>query len=132
MDIKFTFYIPKGLKDTEEVKEIGRLLDSINSTYQIGIKKHTIDRTEENQIKSQFLWHLSVVKRIGIKQTIRTKALYPQLLIFNENTPITFYPQTYGKDDLTIKEFLEGLLKNKVKCLHDDKELKELLRGVRK
>jgi hypothetical protein len=132
MDIRFAFYIPEGLKDTGEVKEIEKLLGSINSAYQIGINKHTIDRMKENQIKSQFLWQLSVVKRIGIKQTIRTKALYPQLLIFNENTPITFYPQTYGKEDLTIKEFLEGLLKNKVKCLHDDKELKELLMVVRK
>lgn len=132
MEIKFAFYIPEGLKETEEVKEIERLLDNINSAYKIGVNRNTIDRDKENQIKSQFLWHLSVVKRIGIKQTIRTKALYPQLIIFNENTPITFYPQTYGKDDITIKDFLDGLLKNRVKCLHDDKELKEILIGVRK
>lgn len=132
MNIKFAFYIPEGLKDTEEVKEIERLLDDFNSAYNIIVNKQTIDRSEENQIKSQFLWHLSVVKRIGIKQTIRTKSLYPQLVIFKENIPITFYPQTYGKEDVTIKEFLEGLLKNKIKCLHDDKELKEILIGVRK
>jgi len=132
MDIKFTFYIPEGLKDTEEVKEIERILDNVKPAYNIIIDKQIIDRLVEEQIKSQFLWRLSVVKRIGIKQTIRTKSLYPQLVVFNENTPLTFYPQTYGKEDLTIKEFLEGLLKNRIKCLHDDKELKEILLRVRK
>ncbi len=131
MSIKFAFYIPNDLKETEEVKEIERLLENVNSAYNLIVNKHNIDRTEESQIKSQFLWHLSVVKRIGIKQTIRTKTLYPQLIIFNENTPITFYPQTYGKNDISIKEFLEGLLKNKIKCLHDEKELKELLTRAR-
>lgn len=132
MDIKFVFYVPEGLKDTEEVKEIERRLDNLKPAYNIVIDKQVVDRLLEEQIKSQFLWHLSVVKRIGIKQTIRTKSLYPQLVIFREDKPVTFYPQTYGGDHITIIEFLEQLLKNRIKCLHDEKELKELLMGVRK
>lgn len=132
MNIRFAFYIPEGLKDTEEVKEIERLLYDFKSAYNIIVNKQIINRSEENQIKSQFLWRLSVVKRIGIKQTIRTKSLYPQLVIFNKDKPITFYPQTYGGEHITITEFLEQLLKNRIKCLHDEKELKEILMGVRK
>jgi hypothetical protein len=132
MSIKFVFYIPEGLKDTDDVKEIDRSLDKIGSLYNIEINKQIINSSEEEQIKSQFLWRLSVVKRIGIKQTIRTKSLYPQLVIFNENTPITFYPQSYGKEYISVKEFLEELLKNRIKCLHDEEEIKEILIGVRR
>lgn len=132
MDIKFAFYIPEGLKDTDDIKEVERVIDKVKTTYNVEIKKQIIDRLVEEQIKSQFLLHLSVVKRIGIKQTIRTKSLYPQLVIFNEDRPITFYPQTYGREHITILEFLEQLLKNRVKCLHDEKELKEILMGARK
>jgi hypothetical protein len=106
MNIKFAFYIPEGLKDTEEVKEVDRILDNIKSAYKVVIEKHIINRSEEEQIKSQFLWRLSVVKRIGIKQTIRTKSIYPQLVIFNGDVPLTFYPQTYGKEYISVKEFL--------------------------
>lgn len=127
MNIKFIFYIPEGLRDSEEVKEIENILDNIKPTYNIIVDKQIIDRSVEEQIKSQFLWHLSVIKRIGIKQTIRTKSLYPQLVIFNEDNPVTFYPQTYGGAHITITEFLEHLLRNRVKCLHDEKDLKELL-----
>lgn len=132
MSIKFVFYIPERLNDADDVKEINRFLDKIGTLYNIGINKQIINSSEENQIKSKFLWHLSVVKRIGIKQTIRTKSLYPQLVIFKENVPITFYPQSYGKEYISVKEFLEGLLKNRIKCLHDEEEIKEILRRARK
>ena len=132
MEIKFVFYIPEGLKDTKEVKEIEKILENIKPAYNIAVDKQIINRLIEEQIKSQFLWRLSVVKRIGIKQTIRKKSLYPQLVIFSEDRPITFYPQTYGGEHITIIEFLKQLLKNRIKCLHDEKELKEILVGVRK
>lgn len=132
MEIKFIFYIPLDLKDTKEVKEIEKILGNVKPAYNIAVDKKIIDRSGEEQIKSQFLWHLSVVKRIGIKQTIRAKSLYPQLVIFNEDKPVTFYPQTYGKENIAIKEFLEGILRSKIRCLHDEKDIKELLIGVRK
>ena len=132
MSIKFVFYIPEGLKDSDRVKEIDRFLGKIGSLYNVEVIKQVINRSEEEQIKSQFLWRLSVVKRIGIKQTIRTKSLYPQLVIFNGDVPLTFYPQSYGKNYISIEEFLEELLKKRIRCLHDEEELKELLIGVRK
>ena len=132
MSIKFVFYIPEGLKDADDVKEIDRLLDKIGTLYDIEINKQIINSSEEEQIKSQFLWRLSVVKRIGIKQTIRTKSLYPQLVIFNGDAPLTFYPQSYGKEYISVKGFLEELLKNRIRCLHDEEEIKGLLRRVKK
>ena len=132
MGIKFVFYIPEGLKDADDVKEIDRFLDKIGTLYDIEINKQFINSSEEEQIKSQFLWRLSVVKRIGIKQTIRTKSLYPQLVIFNGDVPLTFYPQSYGKEYISVKEFLEELLKNRIKCLHDEEEIKEIIMKVRK
>jgi len=132
MSIKFVFYIPKGLEDPYDVGEIDRFLDKIGSLYNIEVIKQVINSLEEEQIKSQFLWRLSVVKRIGIKQTLRTKSLYPQLGIFNGDVPLTFYPQSCGKEDITIKEFLEELLKNRIICLHDEEEIKEIIMKVRK
>jgi len=132
MGIKFVFYIPTELKDIDDIKEIDRFLDKIKSLHGIEITKRIINNSEEEQIKSQFLWHLSVVKRIGIKQTVRTKSLYPQLIVFNEDQPLTFYPQSYGKECISIREFLEELLKNRIKCLHDEKEIKEIIMSMRK
>ncbi|MCD6092622.1 MAG: hypothetical protein J7J38_01210 [Candidatus Aenigmarchaeota archaeon] len=132
MSIKFVFYIPEGLKDTDDVRKIDRFLDKIGSLYNIEVIKQVINSSEEEQIKSQFLWRLSVVKRIGIKQTLRTKSLYPQLVIFNGDAPLTFYPQSYGKEYISIEEFLEELLKKRIRCLHDEEEIKEIIMKVRK
>jgi len=129
---RFVFYIPARLKEIEDVKKIGRLLDKVKSSYNVGVKKQIINSSEEDQIKSQFLWRLSVVKRIGIKQTLRTKSLYPQLVIFNGDVPLTFYPQSYGKEYISIEEFLEELLKKRIRCLHDEEEIKEIIMKVRK
>jgi hypothetical protein len=132
MSIKFVFYIPEGLKDSDGVKKIDRFLNKIGSLYNIKVIKKVINSSEEEQIKSQFLWHLSVVKRIGIKQTLRTKSLYPQLVIFNGDVPLSFYPQSYGKEYISIEEFLEELLKKRIRCLHDEEEIKEIIMKVRK
>jgi hypothetical protein len=132
MSIKFVFYIPERLEDANDVKEIDRFLDKIKSLYNIEVIKQVINSSEEEQIKSQFLWRLSVVKRIGIKQTLRTKSLYPQLVIFDGNVPLTFYPQSYGKEYISIEEFLEELLKKRIRCLHDEEEIKEIIMKVRK
>jgi len=132
MRIKLVFYIPEGLKDANDVKEINRFLDKIVSLYNVEVIKQVINSSEEERLKSHFLWSLSVVKRIGIKQTIRTKSLYPQLVIFDEDVPLTFYPQSYGKECISIQEFLEGLLKDRIMCLHDEEKIKESIMKVRK
>ena len=130
MAITFNFYIPQGLKDTQDVRDIEKLLDKIKNSRNISVNRKIINDSEEEHIKNQFLWRLSVVKRIGIKKTIRTKSLYPQLVIFNENTPVTFYPQTYGNQHISIQKFLEDLLKGNVECLHDKEEIQSLLNGL--
>ena len=123
MAIKFGLYIPRGSEDSKDAAEIKTTLEKVRPLYNIKIINHIMDKKEENKLKSQILWHLSVVKRIGIKQTKRTKSLYPQLIVFSGNTPLTFYPQSYGKGRVTIQNFLEGLLNGKVKCLHDKYEI---------
>ena len=132
LQAKFIFYIPAGLKETDDVKKVEELLDKVKSSYNIKVVKQIINSSEEDQIKSQFLWRLSVVKRIGIKQTIRTKSLYPQLVIFNGDVPITFYPQSYGREDISIQEFLEELLKKRIRCLHDKHEIEEIIMVAKK
>ena len=93
------------------------------------MKKFVIDEDGEEDLKSKILWRLSVVKRIRIKQTRKSKSLYPQLVVFVNDKPITFYPQARAGQQITIEEFLEGLLKGEIKCLHEKFEIEDELKG---
>jgi hypothetical protein len=44
----------------------------------------------------------------------------------------TFYPQSYGEKEISINEFLSGLLRGTTACLHDKQELKEAIAEARK
>jgi len=79
-------------------------------------------------IKSKILWESSVAKRIRIKQTRKSKSLYPQLIVFGNNKPMTFYPQARAGQEITTKEFLDGLLKGEIRCLHEKFEIEDELK----
>lgn len=130
--LKLEFYVPRALEDTEDVKEVEELLGKVKDSLKIDVKKFVIDENGEKDLKSKILWGLSVSKRIRIKQTRKSKSLYPQLVVFGNDKPITFYPQARAGQEITIKEFLEGLLKGEIKCLHEKFEIEDELRGERK
>ena len=123
MSCKLTFYIPESLKDTDDVKNNWERLKKLQSLYDIKVAKEIMNDEKEWELKWQTLWFLAVYKRIKINQTRRTKSLYPQLVVSIDDKPFTFYPQSYGKDEITIEEFLEGLFQKTVRCLHDKKEI---------
>ncbi len=110
------------------VKEILPLLEKVESVFDLEIEKKGIKKFGEKKLKSTILWSLAISKRIKIHQTRRTKSLYTQLVVFLNNKPFTFYPQSYGKRKITIKQFLENLLRGEVLCLHDINNLKENLK----
>jgi len=129
---KFEFYVPRVLEDTQDAEEIEELLKKVKSSLKINVKKLVIDEDGEEDLKSKILWGLSVAKRIRIKQTRKSKSLYPQLVVFVNDKPITFYPQARAGQEITIKEFLEGLLKGEIRCLHEKFEVEDELKGGRK
>lgn len=89
--IRLFFYIPTGLKDADEVRELEKSIVIINSSYTIEVNKNTPDLTEETKIKPQFLRHFS----------------YIRLVIFKDKTvPLTFYTKPHGKEGIRINEFL--------------------------
>lgn len=110
------------------VKEILPLLEKVESVFDLEIEKKGIKKFGEKKLKSTILWSLAISKRIKIHQTRRTKSLYTQLVVFLNNKPFTFYPQSYGKRKITIEQFLENLLRGEVLCLHDINNLKENLK----
>jgi len=130
--LKLEFYVPRALEDTQDVKEVEELLKKVKNSLKINVKKLVIDEDEEEDLKSKILWGLSVAKRIRIKQTRKSKSLYPQLVVFGNDKPITFYPQARAGQKITIKEFLEGLLKGEIRCLHEKFEIEDELRGKKK
>jgi len=130
--LKLEFYVPRALEDTQDVKEVEELLKKVKSSLKINVKKLVIDEDGEEDLKSKILWGLSVAKRIRIKQTRKSKSLYPQLVVFGNDKPITFYSQARAGQEITIKEFLEGLLKGEVRCLHEKFKIEDELRGGRK
>ena len=127
--LRLEFYIPRGLEDSEEVREIDNLLNKIKTKFKLNVKRLIINEKDEDNLKSQILLAISVAKRIKIKQTRRTKSLYPQLIVFGNDKPITFYPQARVGQEITIKEFLESLLKGEIKCLHEKFEIVDELGG---
>ncbi|RLG21055.1 hypothetical protein DRN74_03380 [Candidatus Micrarchaeota archaeon] len=132
--LRFEFYIPRALEDSDEVREIEDLLNEVKTKLKVSVKKFVIDEKGEDDLKYQILWGISVAKRIKIKQTRKSKSLYPQLIVFGNknNKPITFYPQARVGQEITIKEFLRGLLKGEIKCLHEKFEIEDELKGERK
>ena len=125
------FYVPQGLENSKEVKEIEELLNKVKTL--LGIKVEivvNINKNFENELKSRILWGIAISKKIKIEQTRRSKSLYPQLIVFIKGNPVTFYPQTKAKNKITIKEFLEGLLKGEIKCLHEKTEIENEIRGI--
>ena len=130
--LKLEFYVPRALEDAQDVKEVEELLKKVRSSLKINVKKLVIDENGEEDLKSKILWGLSVTKRIRIKQTRKSKSLYPQLVVFGNDKPITFYPQARAGQEITIKEFLEGLLKGEIRCLHEKFEIEDELKGGRK
>ncbi len=117
MKVKFILFFTKI--EEEEVKEALSLLEKVESIFNLKTEKKEIKRFGEEKLKSTILWPLSVWKRIKIHQTRRIKSLYTQLVVFINNNPFTFYPQGYGKKEITIKQFLEGLIDGEALCLHE-------------
>ena len=130
--LRLEFYIPRALQDSQDVKEVEELLRKVRNSLKIVVKKFIIDGNGEEDLKFKVLWGLSVAKRIRIKQTRKSKSLYPQLVVLGNNKPITFYPQARVGEEITIKDFLEGLLRGEIRCLHEKFEIVDELRGVRR
>ncbi len=127
--LRFEFYVPRSLEDSPEVEAIRTLLEKVKEVLDIKVKEFVIDTQEEKELKTRILWGLSVAKRIRIKQTKKSKLLYPQLIVFEDDTPLTFYPQARSGKEISIKNFLEGLLVGEVRCLHEKFEIEDKLKG---
>jgi len=127
--LRIKFYVPRGLVDSEGIKETDNLLNKVESSLKLKVSKHIIDQKGGDDLKSQILWGLAVAKRIRIKQTRKTKSLYSQLVVFSNGKAVTFYPQSRAREEITIQEFLRGLLNGEVKCLHERYEIEDELKS---
>jgi len=130
MKVKFILFYPN--LEWQEVKAVLPLLEKVGGLFNFKIEKKEIKKFGEEKLKSTILWPISIWKRIKIHQTRRSKSLYTQLVVFLNNKPFTFYPQKYGKKEITIEDFLKGLIKGQVLCLHDVEQLEKILLKNRK
>lgn len=112
--------------ETEE-NSASVLLKDVEKKLGIKTRVERFTREEGWEIKMRTMLPVSVSKKIRIKQTGRTKSLYPQLLVYLDGRLFTFYPQRYGQKEITIREFLSGLRARRIFCLHDKKELLEAI-----
>jgi len=123
--IRLMFYVPRVLEDTQKLKKV-------RDSLKVDMKKIIIDEKEKKDLKFEILLGLSISKKMRIKLARKLKFLYPHLVVFNNDEPITFYPQERVGQEITIEEFLEGLLKGKLRYLHDKFEIEDVLIGKRK
>lgn len=127
MEIKLVlFYLKLEWQEVEE--EVLSLLERVGSIFDLKIEKKEIEKFGEEKLKD-ILWRISVRRKIKISQTRKAKSLHTHLVTFLDNEPFTFYPQgRRGREEITIKQFLEGLTEGKVLCLHKATELKNNLK----
>lgn len=123
--MKLRFYVPRG--HWAEVDEIENLLKNVKNSLNIDYEKITIDEQQQQDLKKNFLLGISVTKGLKIHQGKKSKSLYPQLVIFDDEKAIAFYNQERAKEKITIQEFLIGLLNGEVKCLHEKYEIESAL-----
>ena len=110
--IKVVYYIPEKLKDSKNVIETLDLLKHVKTPKSIKFEYETkmMDTEDEERLKDNILLTLSVKYGIKIKQTQKTKSLYPQLVVYWNDNLWRFYPENRaGEKEYTIKDFLNGL-----------------------
>ena len=95
------------------------LLKTVGERLGLRTSTERFTKVQMDEMKFKMLLPLAVSKRIGIKQTRKTKSLYPQLLVLFDDELFTFYPQRYADKEITIEEFLDGLARGDTLCLHD-------------
>jgi hypothetical protein len=118
--IRIKLYIPQGPHVKEEqIKRLSELLvkypkDSIEYSIEY---LPTIE--EQRRLKNDILLKISVTYRIKIAQTQKSKKLYPQLVVFIDDNPITFYPQKRRETTITIEEAFENITKGSLLTIHE-------------
>lgn len=117
--IKLIHYLPLSFVNNEDSKVVEKLLDDLKSRGEVISEKMIIDQKEEADLKSKILMNISIFKGIAIKQSKKSKMLYPQLVVFSDDKPIIFYPQERAGRKIDIQEFLKGLLSGEFKSLKD-------------
>jgi len=111
--LKLEFYALEDM-DVKEVEERD-LTDSLKN-----VKKFVIDENVED-LKSKILWSLFVNERI--KQTKKSKSLYPQCVVFENDKS---YPQARFGEGIFLGRVLKGEI-----CLHEKFKIKELRGGIK-
>jgi len=132
--IKLKLYLPRAFADNADAKVVEKLLEEIKSKGEVISEKVILDQKEEADLKSEILMNISICKGIAIKQSRKSKMLYPQLVVFSDDKPIIFYPQERAGKKIDIQEFLKGLLSEKFMSLQniDDLERAKILDAVKK
>lgn len=95
------------------------LLKEVGEQLEVRTSIEKLTKAQLDEIKFKLLIPIAVSKRIGLKQTRKTKSMYAHLLVFLDGEIFTFYPQRYGDKEITTKEFLAGLEEGNILCLHD-------------
>jgi hypothetical protein len=114
--MELRLYAPKHYENSKEIKDI------IASLSKTGLRFDVTLFEENSEIEKNMRWNIllpiSVSKRIKIKQTRRTKSLYPHLIILENNIPKTFYPQIRaGQKEISIEEFCESFSNGNTRSL---------------
>ncbi|QQG40038.1 MAG: hypothetical protein HYS81_01350 [Candidatus Aenigmatarchaeota archaeon] len=128
--MKLELIIPEIYKNSTEIHELQQLSDDVKSN-KIKVSVKIVDVPEAETIKMQRMMTPSILHKIGIKQTQKTKNLYPTLLVCDDDGKvITFYPQKRrGRDggEISIKEFLRSFVKGRIVALHEKNTLESLM-----
>lgn len=117
--IKLIHYLPLSFVNNEDSKVVEKLLNDLESRGEVISETMIIDQKEEVDLKLKILMNISICKGIAIKQSRKSKMLYPQLVVFSDDKPIIFYPQERAGRKIDVQEFLKGLLSGEFKSLQD-------------
>ena len=121
--VEFVFYLPEMFHLDEKIRE---LLESCKEKLKIKYRIETLDSIKEGILKDSLI-PLCVKYGVGYQKTRKSKSLYPQLLVIENEKPIAFYPQLRKGEAIGIEDFLLGLLDRQVRGFYNADLLEKLI-----
>ncbi len=127
MELRHVYCVPEWAESSPQTVSTIDLLTKVELSMKIRFQKRVFDDDADHKEK---LIGLSVRYGLKLPQTARTKELrYPHLILFDEDGPVIFYPQMRkggnGRIEISIKNYLENLLKGQVSSLVEVPALKK-------
>ncbi len=110
---RFVLYVPQNQQDfTGSIQKLIREVEGKRGIRcQMKIFKENSE--DEEELRYKILMPLAILNQVGFRKTKRTKTLYPHLVVYRGEKPVTFFPQHRPTIWVEIEDYLQSILDGK-------------------